>query len=233
MARASRWPARSPTATTRSSRVTESADVVHHERSPRRWPPKPTEERRVSMLTGTPRGKCLHTGTTRRRSSAPKPATHRPGRFAPDVDQVRTVGDELQRVADRPVVFGIAATVGERIGCHVQDADDRHRRSRNENERVMRSHPGRLRLPDALPGRALDGLRTGAITVASDRWKRPTVVAGGTLKSPGRSLRDRRGDADRADHASFQEPPRRRPLGTATGSAIDAASRRTRRSAST
>jgi hypothetical protein len=33
--------------------------------------------------------------------------------------------------------------------------------------------------------RVWDGLRSGAITVALRRWKRPTVKAGGTLQSPG------------------------------------------------
>ena len=35
------------------------------------------------------------------------------------------------------------------------------------------------------PAEHYDGLRTGAITVAFRSWKRPTVVAGGTLQSPG------------------------------------------------
>jgi hypothetical protein len=35
------------------------------------------------------------------------------------------------------------------------------------------------------PAEHYDGLRTGTITVAFRSWKRPTVVAGGTLKSPG------------------------------------------------
>jgi Winged helix-turn-helix DNA-binding len=35
------------------------------------------------------------------------------------------------------------------------------------------------------PAEHYDGLRTGAITVAFRSWKRPTVIAGGTLKSPG------------------------------------------------
>ena len=35
------------------------------------------------------------------------------------------------------------------------------------------------------PAEHYDGLRTGAVTVAFRSWKRPTVVAGGTLQSPG------------------------------------------------
>jgi hypothetical protein len=35
------------------------------------------------------------------------------------------------------------------------------------------------------PAEHYEGLRSGAITVAFRSWKRPTVVAGGTLQSPG------------------------------------------------
>ena len=59
-------------------------------------------------------------------------------------------------------------------------------RSRNENERVMRCPSWPIyACPMLFPAEHYDGLRTGAITVAFRSWKRPTVVAGGTLKSPG------------------------------------------------
>jgi hypothetical protein len=81
----------------------------------------------------------------------------------------------------------VSAAVGERIGRHVQDADDRHgaieKGERSDHQPSILSD---LRSRFVLfPAEHYEGLRTGAITVAFRSWKRPTVVSGGTLKSPG------------------------------------------------
>ena len=90
--------------------------------------PAATDAFVVSMLTGTPvrggelphdrlRPAQLFVGSDRLGS--------RSGRLAADVEQRGTRGGQREPVGDRRLRVGEAATVGERVGCDVDDPHER------------------------------------------------------------------------------------------------------------